>query len=222
MVRKVQSTPDAAVWASSPKCIRALQPVWSFQAILAIPKTLAPVRNSNLTPRIGIAYSPDALTGKLPTIDRGSGKHQHPCRFRYFRYGVRRSIRRNHEREPAIRVNLYKPGSSISDEPFRHRRERSELRTAVSASVGSHGATPQHPDPSIDWSRYEPLNGIPAFAPDKGALFRELHVLIERKLGPSTIATASYVGSQAHHLLALIEANPGIRLCVLRWVIPPI
>ena len=32
---------------------------------------------------------------------------------------------------------------------------------------------------------------------------------LERKFGASTVVTASYVGAKAHHLLALVEANPG-------------
>ena len=31
----------------------------------------------------------------------------------------------------------------------------------------------------------------------------------QRKFGAATVASASYVGTQAHHLLALVEANPG-------------
>jgi hypothetical protein len=72
------------------------------------------------------------------------------------------------------------------------------------------GASVAHPVADVNWSNYEPLTGIPAFAKDNVTPYAENYtVAIERQLGPETTAILSYVGTQAHHLLVIQEVNPG-------------
>jgi hypothetical protein len=62
----------------------------------------------------------------------------------------------------------------------------------------------------VDWSKYDPITGVPSFFHQNVPPYSETYTLsVERQLGDSTLLTISYVGSQAHHLLALIPANPG-------------
>ena len=63
---------------------------------------------------------------------------------------------------------------------------------------------------SVDWSNYEPLTGIPAFANNNVTPYSENYTLaVEQQVGRSTTARLSYVGTQAHHLLVIQEVNPG-------------
>ncbi len=67
-----------------------------------------------------------------------------------------------------------------------------------------------HPDPNINWSQYEPISGIPAYPTSNRIPYTEEYMLsLERQFGSNTLFSASYVGSQAHRLLVLVEANPG-------------
>jgi hypothetical protein len=67
-----------------------------------------------------------------------------------------------------------------------------------------------HPDSSINWSQFEPISGIPNYVTTNKIPYTEEYMLsIERGLGKNTVLSASYVGTQSHHLLVLEEANPG-------------
>src|ERR1035441_9179926 len=72
------------------------------------------------------------------------------------------------------------------------------------------GASIAHPDTSVDWAQYMPITGVPSFyyknVPPYSASYTFSY---ERQLTPKTLLTVTYAGSQAHHLLVLISANPG-------------
>ncbi len=99
---------------------------------------------------------------------------------------------------------------TLFDEPF--------VTAATGVSVGQRfplqtvafGATPQHPNTSVDWANFEPLTGIPAFAKDNVTPYAENYsVSVEREVGAHTVVSVGYVGTQAHHLLVIQEVNPG-------------
>ncbi len=70
--------------------------------------------------------------------------------------------------------------------------------------------TARHPDPNVDWSQFEPISGIPAYPNTNKIPYTEEYMLsIQRGFGNNTVLDVSYVGTQAHHLLVLEEANPG-------------
>jgi hypothetical protein len=67
-----------------------------------------------------------------------------------------------------------------------------------------------HPDANINWSQFEPISGIPNYVTTNKIPYTEEYMLsIERGLGKNTVLSATYVGTQSHHLLVLEEANPG-------------
>jgi hypothetical protein len=72
------------------------------------------------------------------------------------------------------------------------------------------GASAAHPNDSVNWANFEPITGIPAFAKNNVTPYAENYNLaVEHSIGEHTSVTASYVGTQAHHLLVLEEVNPG-------------
>ena len=68
-----------------------------------------------------------------------------------------------------------------------------------------------HPDPNVDWStQYVPISGIPAYPVTNKIPYTEEYMFsLERELAPNTLLSMSYVGTQAHRLLVLVESNPG-------------
>ena len=73
----------------------------------------------------------------------------------------------------------------------------------------AYGASRSNPNATVDWSQFEPLVGIPAVDPNDVTPYAEHWMAsFERQFGGSTLATVSYVGASAHHLLVLEEANP--------------
>ena len=72
------------------------------------------------------------------------------------------------------------------------------------------GASASHPVTTVDWSRFEPLTGIPAFDKNDVTPYTESYTFsVERQLNAATVLKASYVGTEAHHLLVIQEVNPG-------------
>ncbi len=77
-------------------------------------------------------------------------------------------------------------------------------------AIPPYGASRTHPVASVNWAEYEPFTGIPAVAPGNVTPYAEDYMVsAERQLVRGTILDVSYAGTQAHHLLTLLEANPG-------------
>jgi hypothetical protein len=76
--------------------------------------------------------------------------------------------------------------------------------------IPAYGASPSQPNTGVNWSKYLPITGVPAFDRQNVPPYAETYTLsVERQLGKDTLLTMSYVGSQAHHLLVITPANPG-------------
>jgi hypothetical protein len=71
-------------------------------------------------------------------------------------------------------------------------------------------ASAKDPNPNVNWANFLPISGLPGYYPGNVSPYSEQYTLsIQRQFGTGTVVTASYVGSQSHHLLTLLEANPG-------------
>jgi len=67
-----------------------------------------------------------------------------------------------------------------------------------------------NPDPNIDFSQFEPISTIPGYKTTNTIPYTEEYMLsLQRQIGTNTLATMSYIGNQAHHLLVLEAANLG-------------
>jgi hypothetical protein len=73
------------------------------------------------------------------------------------------------------------------------------------------GASPSHPNNSVDWAPFLPISGLPGYAPENVSPYATQYSLsLQRQLGRDSVLSVNYIGSQDHHLLVLVEANPGI------------
>jgi hypothetical protein len=92
----------------------------------------------------------------------------------------------------------------------------------ITASTGQNNGQPfpytfaplnssrSNPDPNIDWSTYEPIEGIPGYDIHNRTPYTEEWMLsIERQAGPNTVLGATYIGTSTHRQRVLIEPNPG-------------
>src|SRR5579884_3193535 len=167
-----------------------------------VPATLAPTRNANFSPRLGVAWSPDATSGILGRLFGASGTTSIRAAYGMFYTAFEGLSVGIMSANPPFGSTYTSPGPPLVTNPFVTAASGQSYGQPFPLPYVPYGATPSHPYANIDWSRYEPLNGIPAFAPDNRVPYAENYTLsIERRLGASTVATASYAGSQAHHLL---------------------
>lgn len=174
-----------------------------FPGDIGIGKTLAPVRNLNFSPRVGLAWSPDEKT----SVRAGYGM------FYTAFEGLSAAIM---SANPPFGSTYTSPGAPLVSNPFVTAASGQNYGQPFPLAYVPFGSTRQNPNSTIDWSQYEPLNGIPAFDPSNRAPYAENYtVSVERRLGTGTLASARFTGSEAHRLLALVEANPGNRaLCL--------
>ena len=162
-----------------------------------VPNTLSQTKYTNFAPRVALAWSANART-----VVRG-GYGVYYGAFEGLSAGIMSG-------NPPYGFTDTSAAPTLFDQPF--------VTAATGVSVGQRfplpavpfGATAAHPDANVDWADFEPLTGIPAFAKNNTQPYAENYTLsVERQIGAQTTASASFVGTQAHHLLVIQEVNPG-------------
>ena len=176
---------------------------WVFPGDPGIPSTLAPTRYNNFAPRVGLAYSPSFDNGFVNTLTGGPGKTSIRVGWGKF-YSTFEGATNFNEIGDAPFGAFY--GSPVPPQfvtPF------------VDRGTGNiEGQRFPVPLPTtntvINWANFLPIGTSPAFWHRNVLPYTEEYQLsIQRQVGSGTLLTASYVGSQGHHLLSSLQANPG-------------
>ena len=176
---------------------------WVFPGDPGIPSTLAPTRYDNFAPRIGLAYSPSATDGLLGMLTGGPGKTSIRVGWGKF-YSTFEGATNFNEIGDAPFGAFY--GSPVPPEfvtPFVDRGtgniegQRFPVPLPTTSTV-------------INWANFLPIGTSPAFYYKNVLPYTEEYQLsIQRQVGTATLLSASYVGTQGHHLMSSVEANPG-------------
>ena len=188
-----------------------------FPGDRGIPTTLAPTRWTDFSPRVGIAWSPNFGDGILRDFFGGSGKSSLHAGFGLFHTAI--------EGLSAGIMSACAPygydydstgGRPLFDEPFLSATTGNTYGQPFPSPIPAFGASVSNPNNTVDWSKYSPITGDPAFYYRNVSPYTESYNLsFERELASGTFLRASYVGSQAHRLLALTSADPGnAELCL--------
>ena len=176
---------------------------WVFPGDPGIPSTLAPTRYNNFAPRFGLAYSPSTDSGLLGALTGGPGKTSIRAGWGKF-YSTFEGATNFNEIGDAPFGNYY--GSPVPPEfatPFVDRGTGFVEGQRFPAPLPTTNTV-------INWPNYLPIGTSPAFWHKNVLPYTEEYQLsVERQLGKATLLTASYVGTQGHHLLTSLEANPG-------------
>ncbi len=180
-----------------------------------VPSTIAPAKYNNFAPRLSVAWTP-AIVSSNPLRHLLGKSGQTVLRSGFGLYytafeGLSAAIMSGN---PPYGVTLTTSQPTLLAQPF----VAAETGEPVSQSVGqpfplvptAYGASRSHPNPNVDWAQFEPLVGIPAFDRHNVTPYAENYNLtIERSFGAQTSFSASFVGTQSHHLLVIQEVNPG-------------
>ena len=162
-----------------------------------IPATLAPTRYTNLAPRIGLAWSPDSKT----SIRAGYGLFH--TAFEGLSAGIMSA-------NPPYGYDYTSFAPPLFATPFVTAASGENNGQRFPEPIPAFGASANNPNPAVNWSQYLPITGVPSFFHNNVSPYSESYTLsIQREVMRDTVFTASYVGTQAHHLLVLISANPG-------------
>ena len=174
-----------------------------------VSRTLAPTRYNNFSPRLGLAYSPgskDGFWGRLLGRDNTSIRAGFG-RFASAIEGVSAGVM---AANAPYGTTYTSPSPPLFATPFVDAADGVSQGQRFPLAFAPLNSFPSHPDSNIDWAQLEPITGVAAYQPSNRTPYTmEYDLSIQRQFGKSTLLTAGYVGSESHHLLVLVEANPG-------------
>jgi hypothetical protein len=175
-----------------------------------IPPTLAPTKYTNFAPRIGLAYSPDYQRGLLGRIlgSRGTTSVRAGYGLYYTAFeGLSAGIM---SANPPYGYDYTSLAPPLFSNPFVTAASGQNVGQRFPESIPAFGASATNPNSSVDWSPYLPITAVPSFFHENVPAYSASYTLsLERQLERNTLLSLAYVGTQAHHLLVLISANPG-------------
>jgi hypothetical protein len=182
-----------------------------FPTDAGVPATLAPPGNLDFSPRIGLAYSPAiGAGGWLRKIVGGPGQTSIRASFGTFYTAIEALTIGVLSANAPYGTTYSSPDPPLFATPFITAASGVDVGQKFPAPLAARGATRKHPDSSVDWSRFEPITGIPGYSAANRIPYTEEYMLsIQRALGTKTVLSANYIGTQAHRLPVLIENNPG-------------
>jgi len=177
---------------------------------------LAPVRWNNFSPRLGLAWSPHGESGLARWLFGDAGQSSIRLGFGRFFSAVEGVSVGVMVGDAPYGSTYSSPAPPLFQNPFVtastgfNNGQRFPLQyPALNASAGN-------PNSTVNWANFLPISGLPGYYPGNVSPYSEQYILsLQRQLGKHTVMTASYVGSESHHLVTLLEANPGIpALCL--------
>ena len=176
-----------------------------------VPRTLSPPGNLDFAPRIGLAYSPnvqqDTVLGK---IVGESGKTSLRVGFGMYYTQIEALTFGILAGNAPFGITYSSPAPPLFATPFITASSGQNQGQPFPVPLATRPASRNNPNPNINWPQFEPISGIPGYAATNRVPYVEEYMLsIQRQLGSNTVLSASYVGTQGHRSLAMLEANPG-------------
>jgi len=189
-IQTIVANQQSAVYPGAP-------PGLVFPGDTGIARGLSPTRFGNLSPRLGVAYSPN---------DKTSLRASYGLFYSAFQglsagimYGV-----------PPYGYNYLSPAPPLFDTPFITAADGSNNGQRFPQQFPPLNASPGNPVTHIDWSQFLPVNADPFFgSTNKTPYSANFMFSVQRELAPNMVVTASYVGTRGHNMLVLQQANPG-------------
>jgi hypothetical protein len=174
------------------------------------PRTIAPARYNNFSPRLGLAWSPAWKDGFLKRLSGGPGNSSVRAGYGRFFTAIEGQTLAFETGNAPYGLTYTSPEPPLLTNPLIGAETGKQYPQQFPVSVPPYNSSAQNPDPNINWAAYYPINGFDAYFPtNKNPYSENYFASLERQFGKSTVFDASYIGSQAHHLLVMLAANPG-------------
>jgi hypothetical protein len=175
-----------------------------------ISRSLAPTRWNNVSPRLGLAYSPAPRGGLLRWLFGASGQSSIRAgagRFFSAVEGVSAGVMAG---DAPYGQTYTSPAPPMFSNPFVTASTGQNSGQRFPLQFPSLNASASNPNPNVNWANFLPITGLPGYFPGNVSPYTEQYTLsFQRQVGSQSLLTIVYVGSQSHHLLTLLEANPG-------------
>ncbi len=183
---------------------------WVFPGDKGVPSSMGWTRYHDFAPRVGLAWAPNASGGILGRLLGGPGKTSIRAGFGIFFTAYEDATGFNEEGDAPYGFYWASPAPPLFTTPFIDRQTGFNEGQRFPPQFPSANVSPQHPDNTINWAYFEPIASSPGFWHDNQTPYSEqFNLSVQRQLGQNTVLSVSYVGSEGHHLLSNLEANPG-------------
>lgn len=181
---------------------------WVFPGDPGIPRTVAPIRYDNFSPRVGLAYSPSATFGPLRKLLGTSGQTSIRLGFGTFYSAFEGGYDFSIIGDAPYGYYYAATGTSFGS-PYQSRATGAFTPSPFPYSFPPTNVSASHPDPNVPESAFGVVGTSPAFNPNNRVPYAEQYELsIQRQIAAGDLLTLSYVGTQGHRLLVSQEANP--------------
>jgi hypothetical protein len=175
-----------------------------------VPTTIAPTRYNNFSPRLGLAYSPAWTDTLLRKLTGGPGNTSIRAGFGRFFTAIEGQTLAFETGNAPYGLTYSSPEPPLFTNPLIGAETGTQYPQQFPVAVPPYNSSAKNPDSGVNWASYYPINGFDAYFPTNKNPYSENYFLsLERRFGTNTMFEASYIGSQAHHLLVLLAANPG-------------
>ena len=175
-----------------------------------VPRTLAPTKYDKFAPRFGLSYAPNFHEGFLRRIFGEAGQTSVRAGYGVFFTafeGLSASIM---SANPPYGYDYNSLAPPLFATPFVTAATGQNVGQRFPLALPAFGASTNKPNTSVNWSQFLPITGVPSFARENVPPYAKNFMLsIQREIARATVFSVSYVGTQGHHLLVLVPANPG-------------
>jgi hypothetical protein len=175
-----------------------------------VARSLAPVRWDDFSPRFGLAWSPHGSSGVARALFGDSDRTSIRLgggRFFTAVEGVSAGVMAG---DPPYGTTYSSPAPPLFSDPFITASTGFDNGQRFPIQFPPLNASAGNPNSNVNWAPFLPVSGLPGYKPDSVSPYSVQYTLsIQRQFGDSTVVTAAYIGSESHHLLTLLEANPG-------------
>ncbi|PYV41497.1 MAG: hypothetical protein DMG09_04585 [Acidobacteria bacterium] len=178
-----------------------------------VPRTLAPTRYNNFSPRLGIAYSPGSSAGLLGKILGGPGKTSIRAGGGIFYTAIQDQTLYWILGTTPFGIYWVSPVPSLFEEPYRTRSTGESQGQKFPYLIPTPGSPESR---NLDFSPFLPLSSTLGYKNDNDLPYAiHYNLTIQRQLTRSMILSLGYVGTQGRKLISIVENNPGDRgLCL--------
>jgi hypothetical protein len=175
-----------------------------------VSRTLAPPGNRDFAPRVGVAYSPNAVgDGLFERVLGGPGNTSIRASYGIFYTAIEALTIGVMSANAPYGTTYTSPAPPLFATPFISASSGQDLGQYFPVTLAPLNSSASHPDP-IDFTQFEPITGLPNYSTNNRIPYTEEYMLsLERGFGANTVLSVNYIGNQGHRLLVLEEANPG-------------
>jgi hypothetical protein len=175
-----------------------------------IPNTLAPTKYKNFVPRLGLAYSPNFGNGLLQKLFGNSGTTSIRAAYGIYYTAFEGLSAGIMSANPPYGYDYTSLAPPTFADPFVNAATGQGVPQPFPEPILHSGASASHPNSTVPWNQFLPITGVPSFYRRNVPPYAETYSLtVQREIVRDTVLSVGYVGSQSHHQLVLISANPG-------------